>query len=384
MKYKILAVDDNPINLKLLSRALVNSNYQILTADNGKKAFQTAVEVKPDLILLDVIMPDMDGFEVCKKLQERDETSHIPIVFITAKNDAVDKAHGLSIGAKDYLTKPFDTLEINARVRNLLKINEVTLKLARKNQELEAKLAETRMEDAGARGEQNTIQFLEKISKTGYKIGTENFELCTRVVTGREPVTSRLLPFEINNNYFAFIIVRGFKKDYPTYILSELLEQFANGFFIEYKNKEVSAKNLNTLLNAILDRFSPDIYDIAFTFSLGLLDIKKKNLLYYSMQQPLPLRIEKDGACSVAHGRSINFTSQYKHLIQAERIEFDSQSIFLFYQDGNNKTNKVEHLKKYITIFNKNNNNYFASIEHIAEKHDSSEKDRLIATLKIS
>ncbi len=85
-KYKILAVDDNPINLKLLSRALINTNYEIHTASSGTEALKLANSVRPDIILLDVMMPDMDGYEVCKKLQEHEQTAFIPVIFLSAKN----------------------------------------------------------------------------------------------------------------------------------------------------------------------------------------------------------------------------------------------------------------------------------------------------------
>ncbi|HHE55433.1 MAG TPA: response regulator, partial [Caldithrix abyssi] len=139
-KYKILAVDDNPINLKLLSSALINSNYQIFTASSGKEALELVHSVLPDLILLDVMMPDMDGYQVCKKLQENEETRFIPVIFLSARNDAMDKAKGLAIGAVDYLTKPFNPLEISARVRTHLTSRKAIISLMRKNQELQEEL----------------------------------------------------------------------------------------------------------------------------------------------------------------------------------------------------------------------------------------------------
>lgn len=117
-KAKVLVVDDQPANIQILAEAL-QSQYDVRVAINGEKALRIAHENdKPDLILLDVMMPDMDGFEVCRRLKNDTATQHIPVIFVTAKDNAADEELGLNIGAVDYVGKPFSIPVVRARVRN--------------------------------------------------------------------------------------------------------------------------------------------------------------------------------------------------------------------------------------------------------------------------
>ena len=118
---KILLVDDAPENLRILSECL-RDKYTIMFAKNGPDALRLALrQPPPDLILLDVIMPGMDGYEVCRKLRDDTQTRDIPIMFITAQNEETDEAKGLSLGAQDYITKPFRSSLVRNRVANQLK-----------------------------------------------------------------------------------------------------------------------------------------------------------------------------------------------------------------------------------------------------------------------
>lgn len=116
---KILLVDDAPENLRILSECL-RDRYTIMFAKNGVDALRLALR-QPDLILLDVIMPGMDGYEVCRRLRDDTQTRDIPIMFITAQNEETDEAKGLSLGAQDYITKPFRSSLVRNRVSNQLK-----------------------------------------------------------------------------------------------------------------------------------------------------------------------------------------------------------------------------------------------------------------------
>lgn len=122
----ILIVDDIPKNLQVLSSILSNYGYQISFASNGKQALSVIKTGKPDLILLDIMMPEMDGYEVCKILKEKEDTANIPVIFLTGISEMTDIIKGLQIGAVDYVTKPFNSTELTIRVKTHLE-----LKLAR-------------------------------------------------------------------------------------------------------------------------------------------------------------------------------------------------------------------------------------------------------------
>lgn len=116
MREKILLVDDNTENLQVLSQTLEGRGYELLVATNGDVALTVAGKVLPDLILLDVMMPGMDGFEVCRRLKEQPDTSRADVIFLSALGEVSDKVRGLDVGAVDYITKPFQAAEVIARV----------------------------------------------------------------------------------------------------------------------------------------------------------------------------------------------------------------------------------------------------------------------------
>jgi len=135
---KILVVDDQPVNVQLLKRKLEREGINVIAAYTGQEALDLVPVEKPDLILLDVMMPDMDGMEVCQRLQETEDTRSIPIIFITARSSKESKLEGLAVGAVDYITKPIDLDETLARVQTQLRfvaINREMVDLQRRLQE---------------------------------------------------------------------------------------------------------------------------------------------------------------------------------------------------------------------------------------------------------
>ena len=117
----VLIVDDEPTIAELIEFNLHKAGYQVLKADNGHTALQLVRSDKPDLIILDLMIPGIDGMEVCRKLKGQQHTASIPIIMLTAKNEEVDKIVGLELGADDYMTKPFSPRELVARVKAVLR-----------------------------------------------------------------------------------------------------------------------------------------------------------------------------------------------------------------------------------------------------------------------
>jgi DNA-binding NtrC family response regulator len=145
---KILLVDDVPANLSVLSSALEPHGYEILAAPNGATALKIAAKAKPDLILLDVMMPGMDGFETCRQLKQNDATRDVPVIFLTARNEMESVVEGFRAGGVDYIVKPFQAEEVLSRVATHVRLNRLTRELLEKNQALEFRTAELTAEMA--------------------------------------------------------------------------------------------------------------------------------------------------------------------------------------------------------------------------------------------
>jgi two-component system alkaline phosphatase synthesis response regulator PhoP len=121
---KILVVDDEAVLVETMAYNLEQAGYQVITVADGASALEAARRIKPDLIILDIMLPEMDGFEVCRQLRQERATATTPIMMLTAKSDEIDKVVGLEVGADDYVTKPFGRRELLARVRALLRRSE--------------------------------------------------------------------------------------------------------------------------------------------------------------------------------------------------------------------------------------------------------------------
>lgn len=155
-KFNLLIVDDLPENIKVLGNSLQGDDCMISFATNGRKAVEMAMKGDIDLILLDIMMPGMDGYEVCRQLKANERTRHIPIIFITAKTEQEDIVQGFEAGAVDYVIKPFNTAELSARVQTHLELKQskeviqnqaeelawTNKRLMKKNQKLERALEE--------------------------------------------------------------------------------------------------------------------------------------------------------------------------------------------------------------------------------------------------
>jgi diguanylate cyclase (GGDEF)-like protein len=129
MSKHILVVDDNPLNIRLMNSILEDEGYEVASVHNGSDVFEKALQFKPEVILLDIMMPGLDGFEVCKLLKSNFETKDIPVIMVTAKTETNDIKKALDLGAHDYVKKPFDENEVLARVQSALRLKEYQDKL---------------------------------------------------------------------------------------------------------------------------------------------------------------------------------------------------------------------------------------------------------------
>ncbi len=194
---EILAVDDEPTNLKLLEAILVPEGYVLKTALSGNEALDEIKSLNPDLILLDVMMPGMDGYQVCKRIRADSPTSYIPIIFLTAmKTDQRDIVHGLDIGGDDYIRKPFDAVELLSRIRAALRVKELYDKLILTKAELSRYVS------------LSTVEMVEKTtSEEGIQVGqTKDVTVLFSDIRGFSNIAENMAPgevFEMLNLYLS-------------------------------------------------------------------------------------------------------------------------------------------------------------------------------------
>jgi light-regulated signal transduction histidine kinase (bacteriophytochrome)/CheY-like chemotaxis protein len=160
----ILIVDDTPTNLEVLFDFLSNAGFKILVAEDGQSAIQKANYASPDLILLDIIMPGMDGFETCRRLKSYSSTQGIPVMFMTALTETVDKVKGFNLGAVDYITKPFQCEEVLVRVQTHLRLQNMAIQLREQNVRLEAEIQERQRVETELRRQNQRSQLFAEVA----------------------------------------------------------------------------------------------------------------------------------------------------------------------------------------------------------------------------
>ncbi len=217
----VLVVDDNYSNIYAISEFLQESGFQVVSAEDGERGIELAEETRPDIILLDIVLPGIDGFETCKRLKAIPQTKDIPIIFTTSLTSPVDKIKGLNMGAVDYLAKPFQKEEVLARINIHLHLRNLTLQLQERNEKLE-KLTEeleervrertAELSRSLARLQQAQVQLVqsEKMSSLGEMVAGIAHEINNPVgfVNGNLDLLQEQLPSLVNH-------LRLYRKNFP-------------------------------------------------------------------------------------------------------------------------------------------------------------------------
>ena len=138
----VLIVDDNPVNLEVLSSTLLSAGLEVAIARDGEEAIELAGQAEPELILLDALMPGLDGFETCSRIKANPATRSIPVIFMTALTEAQFRIRGFSVGAVDYVTKPFERTELLARVETQISLRRATRAVEEQNRRLSEEIRE--------------------------------------------------------------------------------------------------------------------------------------------------------------------------------------------------------------------------------------------------
>jgi len=286
----VLVVDDNPVNLRILTSILSTKGFASTVASNGTQALERAAATAPDLMLLDIMLPDFDGYEVCARMKADPELSHIPIIFLSGLTEARDKVNGLRAGAVDYITKPFDPSEVLARVQAQLRISKLSRSLITANRELEQKqrdLAE------GLRAAADIQQSLIPRSPPA----SRNIELAWRFVpceqVGGDIFNVMTLPGDELGLYMVDVSGHGVPAAMVTVsIVQSLLPQ--SGIVVRPAGSDDVTSPAKVI--ELLDYEYPfERFGKFFTISYLLLDDKTGVLRYANAAHPHPVLIRADG-----------------------------------------------------------------------------------------
>ncbi len=226
-KPKVLIVDDAPKNIQLLGSILRTENYDISYTTKGKEAVKWGKENDYDLILLDVMMPEMNGFDVCNRLQNSPQTKDIPVIFLTAKSDKESIVHGLSLGAKDYVSKPFNKEELKARVKNHLELKLARDELRRINSDLEKEVNKRTLEA------RQQMELKEKTTNASVSILSEVLSYSNSIAFSRSSSIRRYVEFIADrispDNKWEFILAATLSQIGTIAIPQDLLIKVSSG-----------------------------------------------------------------------------------------------------------------------------------------------------------
>lgn len=193
----VLIVDDNDDNRQILAQVVEDSGCQSVLATGGEQALEYSESVKPDLILLDIMMPKMDGYEVCSRLKDNLSTKDIPVIFLTAKSDARDVVKGFEVGGVDYVSKPFNVIELTARIRNHLALKKTHDEIKSANIELREANAEIEMKNLQLK---TVMEKLELTAKTDMLTGLYNRRHMV------DEIEKEVAKFRRNNKSFSLLM----------------------------------------------------------------------------------------------------------------------------------------------------------------------------------
>lgn len=292
-KELILIVDDQANNLKVISSVL-STDYSLTFAKNGATALQLLTKIKPDLILLDIMMPDMDGFEVCKKIKQIEIIKDIPIIFLSAKSEMDDLVKGFDLGAVDYITKPFEVKEVQIRIKNHLNLanaKKTIIKQKKLLQDFNTQLLEVQSELAQSNQELKKTNF----EKNKYfSILAQNLKSPFNGFLG----LTKMMAEEIEN--ISLVELKSFSMNMyeSAYNLYQLLENLLEWSKMKSDNFDYNPESclLSFLITQIKDNFSDsakqkeitivnDVNDKTFIYAdIPMINLVLKNLIYNAIK----------------------------------------------------------------------------------------------------
>ena len=291
---KILVVDDERFNINVLVD-LLKPSYKMMAAKNGQQALKAAHSANPpDLILLDIMMPEMDGYEVCRQLKADKETANIPIIFLSAKTQTEDKIKGLDLGGADYVTKPFDSGEVLARVRAQLKIARLTRELISANAALVEKQEKMDKDLKVAAGIQRSMMPKSIPDMEALEMAWR-FIPCDRI--GGDMFNVVRLDKDHWGSYMLDVSGHGVPSALVAVSASQMIHA-QNDRLLKRSKKDSPHHEIvppSRVLETLDQEFPIDRFDKYFTMSYIIIDTGLNRITYSNAAHPPPVLIRKDG-----------------------------------------------------------------------------------------
>lgn len=295
MPEKILIVDDNRDNRLLLQRILGKAGYETLEAANGEEGFERTAEALPDLVLLDIMMPGRDGFEVCTLLKNDSRTAGIPVIFLSALDESRDKIKGLEIGGADYITKPFDRGEVLARIQTQLNISRLTRELVRANRDLTEK--QKRLDEDLKAAAQIQQSLLPKSMPE-----LESFEFAWKFLPSEAIGGDIFDVFSLDEDHLGVYMLDVSGHGVPAALVAVSVSQILNTHRNVILKKKTDSPPYYTLTPPAevlveLDREYPlERFEKYFTIVYAVIRISDGRMVYSSAGHPPPVLMRRDGS----------------------------------------------------------------------------------------
>ena len=328
---RIFVVDDDADMRRLMSSSLHKAGYDVVEAASGEEAVLRIPEIAPDLILLDIVMPGMDGFAVCERLKGDPRTSDIAVIFLSARGEAADKIRGLEIGAADYVTKPFDRGELLARVGNQLKIHRLTREVMEANRDLREK--QRRLdEDLRAAAEIQSDLLPQKLPVSGGVGFAWRFE--PSQVIGGDVFNAFQLDNRTLGLYMADVSGHGAAAALLTASISQVLQPHGDVVLGKGREGKRKPRSPGEVLERLDREYPLERFDRYFTIFYALLNTESAAMVYSSAGHPPPLLVCTDGTIRrldrggtiIGLGKDVPFEEGREELNAGDRV--------FFYTDG--------------------------------------------------
>ncbi len=294
MAEKILIVDDNDFNLRLLRGILEKEGYEIIEAVDGEEAVDFALRELPDLILLDIMMPNKDGYEACSEIKSDNRTTNIAIIFLSAKAETKDKIKGLELGGADYVAKPFDRGEVLARVRAQLKIQNLTKNVIRANQDLLKK----------QEGLDNDLKAAAEIQKSllpDTLPGIKSLDVAWKFMPCQKIGGDLFNLLRLDEDHWAVYMLDVSGHGVPSAMVSVSVSQVLTpqtGYVVKKSiipPPHYTIVSPSEVLNELDREYPIDRFEKFFTISYHVLNIKTGLLKYSNAAHPPPILLHQDG-----------------------------------------------------------------------------------------